>query len=135
MKREEAKEAIASFVAIRDSATDAVASDNIAAFRTLHNNKKEVLAGTRINWNGQLYRAAVTLFDNEQSTPDVAPTLWEKVMYKDGIRIIPETITAGLKFSKGEQGWWTDDKIYASTIGNNTWTPAQSPQFWKLVTK
>lgn len=89
--------------------------------------------GTRINWNGTIKRAAVDLWDNEQSTPDAAPSLWEDVLYKDGIRIIPETITVGLAFSKGEQGWWIDGKLYESTVNNNVYTPSQYKQNWKLV--
>ena len=88
--------------------------------------------GTRINWNGTIKRAAVDLWDNEQSTPDAAPSLWEDVLYKDGIRIIPETITVGLAFSKGEQGWWKD-KLYESLADNNVYTPEQYPQNWKLL--
>lgn len=89
-------------------------------------------AGTRINWKGQLYRAAVDLWATEQNDPDHAPTLWEKVLYRDGIRIIPEVITAGLAFGLGERGWWGDD-IYESLIPANVHTPAQHPAGWKKV--
>lgn len=88
--------------------------------------------GTRINWFGTIKRAAVDLWDNEQSNPDNAPSLWEDVLYKDSIRVIPEVITVGLAFSKGEQGWW-DDKLYESIIDNNVWTPSAYPQGWELV--
>lgn len=89
--------------------------------------------GTRINWFGTIKRAAVDLWDNEQSNPDNAPSLWEDVLYKDSIRIIPEVITVGLAFSKGEQGWWKDGNLYESTVNNNVYTPAQYKQNWKLV--
>lgn len=89
-------------------------------------------AGTRINWNGAIKRAAVDLYDNAQSTPDAAPSLWETVLYKDGIRIIPETITVGLAFSKGEQGWWQNER-YESLADNNVYTPAQYPAWWRLA--
>lgn len=88
--------------------------------------------GTRINWNGTIKRAAVDLWDNEQSTTDAAPSLWEDVLYKDGIRIIPEIITVGLAFSKGEQGWWKDE-LYESLADNNVYTPEQYPQNWKML--
>lgn len=91
-----------------------------------------VAAGTRINWKGQLYRAAVDLWATEQNDPDHAPTLWEKVLYRDGIRIIPEVITAGLAFGLGERGWWGDD-LYESLIPTNVHTPAQHPAGWKKV--
>ena len=34
-----------------------------------------VLAGTRINHNGKLYKAAVDLWDREENNPDNAPDL------------------------------------------------------------
>ena len=59
-----------------------------------------VKSGTRINWKGALKRAAVDLWDTAENTPEAAPSLWEDVLYKNGARIIPATITAGLAFSK-----------------------------------
>lgn len=89
--------------------------------------------GTRINWNGTIKRAAVDLWDAEANDPDHAPTLWEDVLYRDGYRIIPETITVGLQFSSGELGWW-DGKLYRSLRDANVWTPADYPAGWKEVT-
>lgn len=88
--------------------------------------------GTRINWNGTIKRAASDLWDREDQNPDNAPNLWEDVLYKDGYRIIPETITVGLDFSKGEKGWWKDI-LYESTIDNNVWTPDGNPDGWKVI--
>ena len=92
-----------------------------------------VKAGMRIGWKSALYRAAADLWATEQNDPEHAPTLWEKVLYRDGIRIIPEVITAGLLFSKGEIGWWGDD-LYKSRFDNNVQTPAAWPAGWELVT-
>ena len=91
-----------------------------------------IMAGTRINWNGQLKKAAVDLWDTEANIPGNAPTLWEDIQYRLGYRIIPETITAGLAFSEGECGWW-GDVLYKSTISANVWTPEQYPAGWELV--
>lgn len=88
--------------------------------------------GTRINWNGKIKRAAVDLYDREDQNPDNAPRLWEDVLYKDGIRIIPETITPGLAFQKDEQGWWRD-QLYVSKIDSNVWTPESYPDAWTLL--
>ena len=88
--------------------------------------------GTRINWHGDLYRAAVDLWGSEQNDPDHAPTLWEKIMYRNGIRIIPEVITVGLAFSQGEKGWWGDD-LYESLYDNNVNNPERWPQGWTLI--
>ena len=88
--------------------------------------------GTRINWNGVLKRAAVDLWDTVENSPDNASALWEDVMYREGERIIPEVITAGLAFSKDECGWW-NDILYKSTIDANTYTPEQYPAGWEEV--
>ena len=90
-----------------------------------------IKAGTRINWNGTLMRAAVDLWDTEENSPDNAPTLWENIAYKQGIRIIPETITTGTAFTKGEQGWWRDN-LYISLIDNNVWTPETYSAGWQV---
>ena len=68
-----------------------------------------VKVGTRINWNGTLKRAAVDLWDTKENNPDNAPSLWEDILYKNGVRIIPESITIGTSFSVGEQGYWNDE--------------------------
>ena len=88
--------------------------------------------GTRINWKGKLKRAAVDLWDTAENTPEAAPTLWEDVLYKNGVRVIPETITAGLAFSEGERGYW-GDVLYESLLDNNVWTPEAYPAGWQKV--
>ena len=114
------------------SLDDATASTAPEMFPRLKGDGSLVKAGTCICWGGTLKRAAVDLWDNEANTPDAAPTLWEDVLYRDGIRIIPETITVGLSFAKGEQGWW-GDVLYASTIDANVWTPDAYPAGWEIV--
>lgn len=78
-------------------------------------------------------RAAVTLWDTEANTPQNAPDLWEDILYKDGIRVIPDVITAGLAFSLDEQGWW-HGVLYRSILQTpNTWTPEEYPDGWERV--
>lgn len=88
--------------------------------------------GTRINWQGQLKRAAVDVWDTAENNPDHAPALWEDINYRNGFRVIPETITAGTAFSSGEYGWW-GETLYQSTIDNNVWTPVAYPSGWKIT--
>lgn len=88
--------------------------------------------GTRINWNGTLKKAAVDLWDTKENNPDNAPTLWEDVNYHLGHRVIPDVITVGLAFSKGETGWW-GDVLKRSKADNNVWTPDQYPDYWEDV--
>ena len=91
-----------------------------------------VKAGTRINWGGAVKRAATDLWDTEANSPDNAPSMWEDIAYREGIRIIPETITAGAAFALDECGWW-DDTLYKSTIDGNVWTHVAYPQGWEVV--
>ena len=92
-----------------------------------------IKAGTRINHGGMLKRAAVDLWDTEANNPDNAPALWEDIAYRDGVRIIPATITAITAFAQGERGWW-QDKLYESKINANVYTPEQYPAGWEEVT-
>lgn len=102
--------------------------------RSLKQDGSLVRAGTRINWNGTIKKAAVDIWDTEANDPDHAPSLWADIDYRDGYRIIPETITVTTAFSKGEKGWWTDGKLYESKVDSNVYTPAQYADNWKKVT-
>lgn len=115
------------------SLDDKTASTAGMLFPRLKQDGALVKAGTRINWNGTLKRAAVGLWDTEANNPDNAPTLWEDIAYRDGYRIIPQTITAGTAFALDECGW-LGDTLYRSTISNNVWTPEQYPAGWEAVT-
>lgn len=119
-------------IASSASLEDKVASETPELFGRLNENGDLIKAGTRINWNGVLKRAAVDLWDTKENNPENAPALWEDIAYKDGIRIIPETITAGTAFNKDELGWWKDT-LYKSTLDNNVWTPEANPSGWEEV--
>ena len=101
--------------------------------RTLKQDGSLVRSGTRINWNGTIKKAAVDLWGTEANDPDHAPSLWADIDYRDGYRIIPETITVTTAFSKGEKGWWTDGKLYESKVDSNVYTPAQYADNWKEI--
>ena len=113
---------------------DASASTVVELYPHLQRNGELVQAGTRINWKGQLKRAAVDLWDTEENDPDHAPALWEDVNYRDGYRLIPDVITAGLAFAKDEIGWWKEQK-YRSLIAANVYTPEQYPAGWELMSE
>lgn len=114
------------------SLDDQTASKGVELFPALKLDGRLVKAGTRINWQGQLKRAAVDLWATEQNTPENAPALWEDIAYKDGWRFIPETITAGLAFAKDECGWW-EGALYKSLLDANVWTPIAYPSGWEKV--
>ena len=113
------------------SLDDKTASTAPVLFRRLRQDGALVSAGTRINWNGTIKRAAVDLWDTAENTPDAAPALWEDIGYRDGYRIIPETITAGTAFARDELGWW-DGTLYRSLLDANVWTPDANPSGWEV---
>ena len=93
-----------------------------------------IKAGTRINHDGVLYKAAVDLWDREENAPENAPALWEEIQYHEGIRIIPEVITAATAIALGELGYFkADGKTYKSLIDANVYTPEAYPQGWEVI--
>lgn len=111
------------------SLDDETASTAAELFPNLKGDSSLIKTGTRINWNGVVKRAAVDLWDTNENNPDNAPTLWEDIGYREGYRIIPETLTVGTAFAKDELGWW-EDVLYVSLIDNNVWNPSQYPSGW-----
>lgn len=112
--------------------TDQLASQAPDLSPVLKEDNSLILAGTRINWNGTLKKAAVDLWDTAANNPDNAPTLWEDIEYKDGYRIIPEIITTTSAFAKDECGWWKDI-LYKSLLEANVYTPDTYPAGWVIV--
>lgn len=113
------------------SLDDKTASTAQTLFPRLKQDGSLIKAGTRINHNGSIKRAAVDLWDTADNSPDNAPTLWEDILYRDGYRIIPDVITAGTAFELDELGWW-GDKLYKSLLSANVYTPEQYPNGWEL---
>lgn len=114
------------------SLDDRTASEAPTLFPSMKYDGSLIKAGTRINWHGTLKMAAVDLWDAVENNPVNAPTLWQDITYKQGIRIIPNTITVTEAFAKGELGWWHDE-VYESLIDANVYTPEQYPAGWALI--
>ena len=111
---------------------DKTASTAVLLFPRLKADGSLVKAGTRINWNGMIKKASVDLWDSAENSPDNAPSLWANIEYKDGYRIIPDTLTVTTAFAKGECGWW-NDVLYRSLMDGNVYTPVVYPQGWEKV--
>ena len=111
---------------------DRTASMAAPLFPRLRQDGALVKAGTRINWNGAVKRAAVDLWDTRENDPDHAAALWADIDYRDGWRIIPETITAGTAFALDECGWW-NGALYRSRLEANVFTPDAYPDGWEPV--
>lgn len=130
VQHEKSKATLDKAVAVVRAAPDNVASTAPDLFPGLTGDGSLIQAGTRINWGGVLKKAAVDLWDTAENTPDAAPGLWVDILYRDGIRIIPETITLAEKFSAGEEGWWNNE-VYVSLVNDNVYTPEQYAPNWK----
>ena len=131
MNRAEALKLRAIIETAAASLDDKTASTVPTLFPRLRQDGSLIKAGTRINHNSSIKRAAVDLWDTEANNPDNAPTLWEDILYRDGYRIIPDVITAGTAFALNERGWW-GDKLYKSLLSANVYTPEQYPRGWEL---
>lgn len=114
------------------SLDDKTASTASMLFPRLKQNGALISAGTRINWNGTIKKASVDLWDTAENNPDSAPSLWADIEYKDGYRIIPDTLTVTTAFAKGECGWW-NGVLYRSLMEGNVYTPAVYPAGWEEV--
>ena len=132
MKRERAWELRKMLMQAAESLDDKSASVAPEFYPKLTGGGNHISAGTRINWRGQLKRAAAGLYDFEHYNPDNAPDLWEDIAYKMGYRMIPDAITAGLAFALDECGW-RGDVLYRSKIAGNVWTPEAYPDGWEVV--
>jgi hypothetical protein len=128
----QAKKIRADIDTVITAATDEAASKAASLYPKLKQDGTLVKVGTRINWNGQLKKATVDVWDTESNNPDNSPTLWADLNYKDGYRIIPEVITVATAFSLGECGWW-NDVLYKSNIDSNVWTPTAYAAGWETV--
>ena len=111
---------------------DVSASSLPEMFPRLTQDGSLVPAGTRINWNGILRKAASDLWDTAENNPDNAPTLWEEIYYTDGYRVIPEAISAAAMFAKGEKGIWKGS-VYESVYDANVWNPEQFAAGWNKL--
>ena len=116
------------------SLDDKAASAAPALFPRLLEDGSLVRAGTRICWNGRIKRAASDLWDRPENNPDNAPNLWEDIAYREGFRIIPDTITTTTAFFFGEKGWW-DGVLYESKLEANVWTPKAYPDGWAVASE
>ena len=113
---------------------DKNASKSVVLYPEMKYDGSFINAGTRINFGGELFKAAVDLWDREENNPENAPALWEEIAYHNGIRIIPEIITATTAFEKDELGYWkADGKTYKSLLDANVYTPAAYPQGWEEI--
>lgn len=79
-----------------------------------------------------IWRSTVDLWNTEANSPANAPTLWDKIAYHDGIRIISDEIPATLAWMNGELGW-RDGHVYKSGMDGNVYLPGTVGALWEQM--
>lgn len=90
--------------------------------------------GERVIYNDVLYKVLISHTSQETWTPDVAPSLFAKVLNESMDGGIPEW-----EQPDSTNAYMTGDKVrfegqvYESLVDNNVWSPSAYPSAWKLV--
>ena len=90
--------------------------------------------GKRILYQGVLYKVITSHTSQETWTPDVAPSLFAKVLNETIDGSVPEW-----KQPDSVNAYMTGDKVmfegqvYESLVDNNVWSPSANPSGWQLV--
>jgi hypothetical protein len=95
---------------------------------------KGYTVGDRLLYNGELYKVITSHTSIETWTPNVAPSLFAKVLNETLDGSIPEweqpNSTNG--YTKGDKVMF-EGKTYESLIDNNVWSPSTYPAGWQLI--
>lgn len=96
------------------------------------NGTMSIKAGDYVHVGDKTYIALVDLTDIEANYPstELIDRVWSEPTYKEGYRVIPETMITATMFHINQIGWW-NDKLYKSKIDNNSWTPTTYPDGWE----
>lgn len=79
-----------------------------------------------------IWRNNVDVWNTEANSPVNAPTLWDRIAYHNGIRIIPDVIPSTLAWMNGELGW-RDGHVYKSGMDGNVYLPGTVGAPWELM--
>lgn len=79
-----------------------------------------------------IWRSNVDLWNTDENSPANAPTLWDRISYHEGIRIIPDVIPATLAWMNGELGW-RDGHVYKSGMDGNVYLPSAAGALWEQM--
>ena len=137
---ERAKELRAVIEEVMSGVEDSIASRGPELYPRMNYDGSLIKSGARICWEKLkedtvelvVMRAAVDLWDREENNPENSPSSWEELKYRNGIRIIPDTITVTSQFAKDELGYYNDE-LYRSKIEGNVYTPDQYEDGWEKI--
>lgn len=133
MKRSEAIKLRSLIEQAAVSLPDKEASEGAMLFPRLKGDGSLVKAGTRINWGGTIKRAANDLWDTPENDPDHAPTLWNDIEYREGLRVLTGPIPATNPVQVDEICWYQDQR-WKNILGvASTYLPDEYPAGWEMV--
>lgn len=114
------------------SLDDADALEAITLFPSWAANKAYT-AGTKVKHGGVLYSVLQNHTSQNGWEPNMAPSLFAKVLIPDP-SVIPEweQPDSTNPYKKGDKVRF-DGKVYESLIDNNIWSPSAYPAGWQLV--
>lgn len=114
------------------SLDDADALEAITLFPSWAANKAYT-AGAKVKHGGVLYSVLQNHTSQNGWEPNVAPSLFAKVLIPDP-SVIPEweQPNSTNPYKKGDKVRF-DGKVYVSLIDNNIWSPSAYPAGWQLV--
>lgn len=90
-----------------------------------------ITTGTRLRVGDELYAAANDLWATIENKPNNAPTLWEKLIYRDGYRVLNGPISASNPVNPGEKCWENDVLYECISTVVNTYRPSEYMPNWK----
>jgi hypothetical protein len=123
MTREDAKKFIEAFIKLRNIATDEM-SLQVPNLYPIWKAETEYKVNDRVLYNDVLYKVLQSHTSQETWTPDIAHSIFAKVLISDE-NIIPawEQPESTNPYMAGDKVLY-NNKIWVSIIDNNTWEPA-----------
>lgn len=124
MTRAEAEAILAALVTLRESAADEQAL-SVPVLYPSWRFGVDYAVGTRVRYNGTLYRVLQAHSSQESWTPEAAPSLFARVLIPD-----PDTVPDWVQpdstnaYSKGDRVRH-NGKTWTSDIDGNIWEPGQ----------
>lgn len=122
MTRQEAEKLIEALVTLRESATDEQALTAIDIYPKWQEGNSYII-GSRVVYDGVLYRVLQEHTSQADWTPDVAVSLFTKVLIPDDTQIYdweqPESTNP---YKLGDKVRY-EGQVWISTVDNNIWQP------------
>lgn len=119
---------------VANNVTDDAVALTIQEFYDIWNVGVTYEAGRYLQYKGVLYKVLQPHTSQETWTPDVASSVYAKVLIDPTGETIPEW-----EQPDSTNAYMTGDKVkfegvvYESVIDNNIWSPAAYPAAWKIV--